>query len=176
MPLFIIDAGTSAGLNLLWDRYRYRYVFEDGSAVERGNSDSRVFLECEIRGRGRPPLPEKFPAVARRIGIDLHPIDPTDSAEVCWLRSLLWPDRPERVERLQLAIETVRQDPPELVTGDVVDVMPCEVGVRRDVVEEEADVRVTSSHGCLPSLGARFRFEGVTASKRARMACNTPTS
>ncbi len=124
MPLFTIDAGASAGLNLLWDRYRYRYVFEDGAVVERGNADSRVFLECEIRGKGRPPLPEEFPAVARRIGIDLHPIDPADAAEACWLRSLLWPDRPERVERMELAIETARQDPPELVTGDAVDVLP----------------------------------------------------
>lgn len=76
MPLFTIDAGASAGLNLLWDRYRYRYVFEDGAAVERGNPDSRVFLECEVRGKGRPPLPEEFPAVARRIGIDLRGVLP----------------------------------------------------------------------------------------------------
>lgn len=49
-PLALIEIGASAGLNLLFDRYAYRY-----SGVAAGDPASPLVLETEIRG-GTPPI------------------------------------------------------------------------------------------------------------------------
>jgi hypothetical protein len=61
--------------------------------------------------------------VVRRRGIDAHPIDVTTDEGARLLEAFVWPDQTERIERLHLAIEIVRQDPPELITGDYVDLV-----------------------------------------------------
>ena len=67
-PLALIDIGAGAGLNLLWDEFDYRY--SNGSAC--GTGMSPVQIDCEIRGP-MPDIPERFPEVADRVGIDLPP-------------------------------------------------------------------------------------------------------
>ena len=68
--LALIDVGASAGLNLLWDRFDYRY--SDASSFGSGRSPVRI--DCECRGT-MPQIPAHFPKVAYRVGIDLSPID-----------------------------------------------------------------------------------------------------
>ena len=51
------------------------------------------------------------------------------------LEAFVWPDQPERLERLRAAIEIVRADPPELIRGDYVDL------VLRALVERNDDRR-----------------------------------
>ena len=62
--------------------------------------------------------------LARRVGIDLHPVDVTDPDQALWLRSLMWPDRLERFERLRNAISIACSDPPEIVAGNAAEVVP----------------------------------------------------
>lgn len=119
-PLALIEIGTSAGLNLMWDRYGYRY----GGDATYGDRESPVQLTCMLRGDGRPPLPGHVPRVARKVGIDPHVIDLDDRDEALWLRALVWPDHRDRAATLARAVEIARRDPPELVRGDGVALLP----------------------------------------------------
>jgi len=113
-PLSLIEIGSSAGLNLLWDRFFYQY----GDGSRWGDASSGLTVECEVRGEtGVPTLPEEIP-VAQRQGIDLDPIDLEDPEERLWLRALVWPDHPGRQERLSRAIEIARESPPAVERGD----------------------------------------------------------
>lgn len=71
-----------------------------------------------------PPLPESLPAVAFRAGIDLHPIDVRDPAEVRWLRALVWPEHADRADRLLRAVALAQGEPPRLLAGDALDLLP----------------------------------------------------
>ncbi|WP_435332517.1 DUF2332 domain-containing protein [Haloarchaeobius sp. TZWWS8] len=121
-PFALVEVGCSAGLNLLFDRYRYRY---ETAAGERrvGHEHSSVSVETVLRG-GDPTLPPTPPTVAERAGIDVNPLDVTDEADVNWLRALVWPEHTDRLERLTAACELARRDPPRLVAGDALDVLP----------------------------------------------------
>jgi hypothetical protein len=117
-PLALVELGPSAGLNLLFDRYRYDY---DGRVV--GNSDSPVTIGSRVR-RGDPPLPETPPAIRSRVGLDRNPLDVTDEADRDWLRALVWPEHEERRAVLDGALTVARDDPPELIEGDMLDDLP----------------------------------------------------
>jgi hypothetical protein len=66
--------------------------------------------------------------IVRRRGIDIHPIDVTTGEGARLLEAFVWPDQTERIERLRAAIEIVRRDPPELIAGDYVDLVPDMLG------------------------------------------------
>ena len=116
-PLDLLELGPSAGLNLVWDRYRHVYssgVWGDGTLELRG--DDRVPPPAELFAR---PV-----SVARRRGIDLNPIDVTTDEGSLLLQAFVWADQAERLGRLRAAIDIVRADPPELIRGDYVRDLP----------------------------------------------------
>ncbi|MDQ3930659.1 MAG: DUF2332 domain-containing protein [Chloroflexota bacterium] len=119
-PLALVEVGTSAGLHLLWDKYGYSY----GHDLQFGDLNSPVQLSCELKGKFRPPMPDPFPRVAYRVGIDLDPIDVRDPDQVLWLRALIWPEHQERAELLERAVGIAREDPPTLLKGDMFDLLP----------------------------------------------------
>lgn len=119
-PLALVEIGTSAGLNLNWDLYRYRY----GENLSVGPHDSPVVVESEFRGDPPSYLPDLPPAIASKIGVDLNPLDVTRDDDAFWLRSLVWPGHKHRVERLAAAIEVARRHPPVVVEGNGVDMVP----------------------------------------------------
>lgn len=119
-PMALVEIGASAGLNLLWDRYAYDY----GDGVLWGDPQSPLRLACAVRGDRPPPLPATAPTMASRLGIDLHPIDVHDPGQVRWLRALIWPEHVDRAERLQRAVEMARADPPRMLTGDALALLP----------------------------------------------------
>jgi hypothetical protein len=120
LPLALVELGASAGLNLLWDRYSYDY----GNGIIYGNRTSPVQLTCTVRGDRLPPLPETFPQIVSRIGIDLNPIDVRDQSAVNWLRAFIWPEHTARFDLLHRAVEIARNNPPELRKGDVLELLP----------------------------------------------------
>jgi hypothetical protein len=124
--LDLIELGPSAGLNLVWDRYRYGYAEGDWGATE---------AQLELRGEERRPVPGELlrltPRVRGRVGIDRAPIDVTGDESARLLRSFVWPDQHWRLELLDEAIQAVRDDPPELVRGDFVEVLPELLAQRR---------------------------------------------
>ena len=119
-PLSLVDVGASAGLNLLWDRYAYDYR---GHGLA-GDRNSPVRISVEVRGDNRPPIPHDSPSVAFRTGVDLNPVDVTDPDSALWLRALVWPGHERRADRLQAAMALALSDPPALVAGNALHVLP----------------------------------------------------
>jgi hypothetical protein len=119
-PLAVVEIGASAGLNLLWDRYGYDY----GIGSHYGNPHSPVQIVCRLRNDRRLPLPAVWPVVAMRVGLDLNPIDVRDPDAALWLRALVWPDEEGRAELLQQAVQVARHDPPMLLAGNALDLLP----------------------------------------------------
>jgi hypothetical protein len=118
-PLALVDLGTSAGLNLLLDRYHYDYP----GLGTVGDPASPVQLRTELRGPLRPALP-KLPRIASRQGIDLKPIDAGDEAATRWLRACLFADQLDRQARLRGALEIARRDPPRIRQGNLLALLP----------------------------------------------------
>ncbi len=111
----LVDVGTSAGLTLAFDRYRYQY---DG--VSWGSGD--LMLGCELRG-GRPHLPERFEVMSRH-GLDLNIVDPTDPDDRRWLQALVWPEHRARFLRLERALEIAAGVPLNQIEGDALETLP----------------------------------------------------
>jgi hypothetical protein len=146
--LDLIELGPSAGFNLLWDRYAYRY-----DAERWGEADAPI----ELNGELRAPLPSELfaikPVVRRRLGIDLNPIDVNSEHGARLLKSFIWPDQVERQERLERAIEVVRADPPQILRGDYLELLEPLLRERSDdaltIVYQTASLSHLSSDGRL---------------------------
>lgn len=110
----LVEVGTSAGLNLALDRYRYRW----GDLV--WGPESSVTIESELRG-AEPRL--RNIEVLSRTGLDLNPIDANDPDERLWLEALIWPEHHERRARLSAALEMIRDVPIEFVAGDALETL-----------------------------------------------------
>lgn len=107
-PMALYELGASAGLNLNLDRYGYDYA---GAA--RGTAESSLLLRPDWTGS---PPPEADVTVARRQGVDLHPMDPRADAER--LIAYCWPDQAQRLAQLEAALALAAADPPLLDVGD----------------------------------------------------------
>ena len=95
--LRLLEIGASAGLNLIWDRYRYSY----GEGRTWGDPASPVEISCEWHGA---PFDFNQPVeIAGRAACDFAPIDLADPAQRHRLRAYLWPDQPDRLARLDAA-------------------------------------------------------------------------
>jgi hypothetical protein len=117
--LDLVELGPSAGLNLVWDRYGYRY--ETGAW---GPGDAALVLSGEERRAVPGELLELEPRIGRRLGIDRSPVDVTTDDGARLLTSFVWADQRERIARLQDAVEALRAGPPELLQGDLVELLP----------------------------------------------------
>lgn len=112
-PLALIEVGAAAGLCLLLDRYSYDY------GGHRLGDGAELLLSC--RPIGPVPLPKAMPAVAWRAGVDLAPLDVDDRTDRAWLEALVWPEQPERLDRLRAAMEIARVDPPMILRANLLD-------------------------------------------------------
>ncbi len=118
-PLHLIEVGTSAGLNLRFDRYGYRL-----SGRTYGAADSPVQLTAHVYGGAPPPDLDMQPRVGSVRGIDLSPIDVRDPGARDWLEALVWPENHHQRTLLRQAMAEVAADPPAICAGDAVDVLP----------------------------------------------------
>jgi hypothetical protein len=124
LPLSLLDLGTSAGLNLLFDDFHYLYrQRSDGSVLHAGPSTSAVAIEATVRHELSALPALTLPTVAARVGLDLSPLDPTSEDDALWLEACLWPDNLPRFNRLRaaLAVAQATNHPPRLERGDLVD-------------------------------------------------------
>ena len=93
-PVRLHELGASAGLNLRADHFRY--VGAHGAV---GPAESPVLLDPAWRGASTPtdaPL-----RVVEREGCDPDPLDPGDPEDRLTLTAYVWPDQPERLDRLR---------------------------------------------------------------------------
>jgi len=111
--LEILEIGSSAGLNLLIDRYRF-----DLGGPALGPADSPVTIVPEWRGE-RPDLPPLDIASVR--GCDVAPMDAADPAVERRLAAYVWAEHPQRLDRLARAVAIVRDQSVRLEQADAAD-------------------------------------------------------
>ncbi len=111
----LVDAGASAGLNLLYDRFCLDY----GAFGCLGDPTSAVRVACEVTAPPGYRLPAAVPDVPTRVGLDHAPIDVTDEADRRWLLACTWPDT-GRLERTAAALAVAAANPPEVRRGGMV--------------------------------------------------------
>lgn len=113
-PLALVEIGTSAGLQLLWDKYSYSY----GQNDIYGNKDSKLHITAEIKGENTPIFHTTPPPVSTRVGLDLNTIDLNDEDERLWLKSLIWTEHSERLFMFEEAACYIKGGLVRLVDGD----------------------------------------------------------
>ncbi len=100
LPLRVLEIGASAGLNQLWDRYRYEL-----GPHHWGDPQGEPLLTTDWRGPA-PALDAPL-SVAARHACDLSPLDLSDTQSRRHLETFIWPDQPERRERFMRAADAV---------------------------------------------------------------------
>ena len=124
-PVSLLELGPSAGLLLLFDHYRYRFGDQTW-----GPAAATLELAGELHGEVPNRLLDTRIDVAARTGIDRHPVDVTTEAGARLLECFVWADQLERLARLRLAIDVVRDEPPELIEGDYLELLPIALAAR----------------------------------------------
>lgn len=100
LPLRLFEVGASAGLNQLWDRFRYDLA----GAGTWGDPAASVLIDAEWRGP--PPALDAPARVVSRAACDRKPVDLADPVARRRLRAYVWPDQLDRMARLDAAVET----------------------------------------------------------------------
>jgi hypothetical protein len=113
LPLALLELGCSAGLNLVPDRYACRLGTRDA-----GNPESSLRLEPVWEGAAPPAAALD---IESRAGVDLNPLDLHSPDARNRLLAYVWPDQPQRLERMARAIAITAEDMPEIVQGDAAD-------------------------------------------------------
>ena len=108
-----LEIGSSAGINLMLDRYRYEV---GGRAV--GPASAAMRLVPDWQGA---MLPDVAIEIASARGCDVAPVDLTDPAQALRLKAYVWPEHTERFARIEAAIAEARRRPPELVCQNAAD-------------------------------------------------------
>lgn len=109
----LLEIGSSAGLNLLIDRYR----FDLGGTVY-GPEDSPVTITPKWAGPPAQGVPLEIVSVR---GCDVNPLDATDPAVAARLAAYVWPETPERLVRVRAAIAMQVARGVDLVQADAAD-------------------------------------------------------
>lgn len=111
--LELLEIGSSAGLNLLIDRFRF-----DLGGTLFGPADSPVTIAPEWRGAAPAQIPLEIASVR---GVEIQPIDLGDPVAADRLRAYVWVDNPERLDRLSRAVAMIAAKPVDLTRGDAAD-------------------------------------------------------
>jgi hypothetical protein len=123
LPVRLFEIGSSGGLNLLFDRFRY--VWPGGSL---GPDDSPVLLDPAWAGA---PPEGVVPQVVERLGSDVMPLDVRSTDGRLALTAYVWPDQVARFERLRGALQLAAGSPYDVrraTAGDFVDAMTLRPG------------------------------------------------
>lgn len=107
------EIGSSAGMNLLIDRYGY-----DLGGVVSGPADAPCIIRPDWQG---PPPPDTPFRIMRVRGCDIQPIDVRDDAAANRLMAYIWPEAHARFERMEAGIAMIRERPVDLVPADAAD-------------------------------------------------------
>lgn len=106
LPVRLFEIGSSAGLNLRADHYRYRFA---GS--QWGPAEAPVTIDDAWRGT-LPPA--RGVRIVERRGYDIAPIDVGGTDGEMTVLSYVWPDQGARLARLRGAIDVARRVPAAL--------------------------------------------------------------
>jgi len=118
-PVTLLELGCSAGILLCFDRYHYA-----AAGATWGEPASPVAISFAWRATQPAATMQRIPRVVERVGIDLNPVNPTDTTERRWLRALVWPENAHEVKLLDTALGVVAADPPRMLRGDALELLP----------------------------------------------------
>ena len=166
LPIRLLEVGSSAGLNLNVDRYRY-----DAGDAAVGPVDAELTFDRPWVA-AHPDLTIPLDIVERR-GSDPAPIDATTPAGRLRLRSFVWADQTARLARLDAAMAIAEAHPPMVEVGDAVSwvvtqlaepvVGTCTVVVHSIVLQYLAPADRTAFLARLDEAGARATPEAPLA-------------
>lgn len=162
-PIALLEVGASAGLCLYPDRWSYRWTTPPGEVRLAGPPRE---LTADVTGPA--PLPGALPRVVWRGGIDLNPLDVTDADDARWLTTLVWPEHEDRRLRLTEAIEVVRDEPPPISQGDLLEELPGRIEQVRALGDEVVAIVFHSAVIAYLDDADRRRFTGLMAELVAR--------
>ncbi|MDP3854058.1 DUF2332 domain-containing protein [Phenylobacterium sp.] len=126
LPIRAFEVAASAGLNLNWDRYAYRF-----GETAWGDPGSPVAMDTEWSGPA--PAVDARVEVIERAACDRRPGDLSDPIQRRRLLAYIWPDQFERLGRIAAAID---------------------LALRLDVKVEKADAVDWSARVASPQAGA----------------------
>ncbi|WP_316569705.1 DUF2332 domain-containing protein [Neobacillus sp. YIM B06451] len=121
-PLALIEIGTSAGFQLLWDHYCYTY----GDGIVYGSEDSEVKIQAAVKGEAQPVFTKPLAPVSARYGLDLHVNDVTKAEDSLWMKALIWPEHRDRRELFEGAVRCMKRNRGKItfIEGDGVELLP----------------------------------------------------
>jgi len=114
-----IEIGSSAGINLMLDRYRYEL-----GGVSVGPQPGALAFAPEWRG---PPPPDRAIEIASLKGCDVAPVDLADPAQALRLRAYIWPEHTVRFARMDAAVAAASQRAPDLAKMNAADFVEAEL-------------------------------------------------
>ncbi|MEP3049950.1 MAG: DUF2332 domain-containing protein [Erythrobacter sp.] len=106
----MFELGASAGVNTMVERYFYQL-----GETHSGPQSSPMRIAPEWRGASPPQSEIEISSIC---GCDVAPIDLTDRAAALRLKSYVWPDAPERMQRIDAAIQLAGEKAPDLTRMD----------------------------------------------------------
>jgi hypothetical protein len=109
----LLEIGSSAGLNLLIDRFRF-----DLGGTTAGPAGAELAIVPEWRG---VPPPQAPVAIASVRGVDIAPVDVRDPAQAARLEAYVWVDMADRLARLETAVAMIRAQGVALERGHAAD-------------------------------------------------------
>jgi hypothetical protein len=124
LPMALMEIGSSAGLNLFFDHFRYRY-----GELDWGGPAYPVTLVPQMRGA----VPDLTGAlkISSRTGCDISPLDVEDGNDRLRLRAYIWADQTDRLARLDAAIDVARREAPALERADAADFVERQLAARK---------------------------------------------
>ena len=154
LPLRLLEIGSSAGLLLFFDRYRYEL-----GPHRYGPSDAEVVIEAEWRGTA-PDLSPKLEVASRR-GCDLFPLDLRDPEAYRRMQSFLWADQVDRHALLRGAVAALPSE------GAPLERIAARDFAARELATPQAGVATVFYHASMWWYLAPEEREDVTASLEA---------
>ena len=118
-PVTLLEIGPSAGIQLRFDRWALQIA-----GRRFGPADAPLTLRPQWRADHPPRDLDHISPVRDRLGIDLHRVDATDPEQRLWLQALVWPEHRDRFAELAAALDTVAADPPTILQGDAIEMLP----------------------------------------------------
>ncbi len=165
-PMDVLELGASAGLNLSMDRFHY----EGGSwQWDSPIPGPRVALSTRWSG----PVPH-FPAhaaIRNRAACDQNPLNAALPEDRLRLRSYIWPDQPERLERLNAAMEIAQNLSITPDQGDAADWIKAKLAAR---AKDALTVIYHSVFLIYPPQSVREAIQHAVEAEGARATAQAP--
>ncbi|MSO98558.1 MAG: DUF2332 domain-containing protein [Rhodospirillaceae bacterium] len=161
-PLRLLEIGASAGLNLMWDKYR---------TTTTGFSWGESVLELRTQWEGPLPNLSAKIAIASRAACDRDPIDIRNADDRARLESYVWAEQVRRMERLRQACAIALQTPFRLERADAADWLAQEL---RDLPKGQTTVVYHSIFRQYVSRATDAHLKAVMAEASARATNKAP--